>query len=449
MFGLNDIFKYIEKHQQSQRQDWADTLSEIVLEGKERTRIEKLEDLLSQNPPLPEAVYNQLLCLHEQGFLLPRRYESNFFKMYYHREKLKHLRQTYEKENSVFFENELQNISHDPTTVSHLRRIMPSDGFVVSPLRMPSWGYPLLIFGKVVSSYSIIIPTLLSVAYITLLERKILASRQFRFGPNKVSWVGILQPIADALKLFSKQVSSPFSGNLFIYVISPILSMLLMLIIWGLAPLIAGSLSFKYSSVIILVILRFSVYPLLLSGWSSNRKYAMLGSLRGVAQTISYEISLALILLTILLYTSSYEIEEIIKFSKLLSLLFVIPHISLLWVISCIAETNRTPFDFSEGESELVSGFNIEYGSGLFALIFIAEYGRIFFLSIISASILMRLMSRSIMTHTIIITLVFLWIWSRTTLPRYRYDLLMALAWKAFLPFSLGILELSLSLITT
>ena len=108
---------------------------------------------------------------------------------------------------------------------------MPSDGFVVSPLRMPSWGYPLLIFGKVVSSYSIIIPTLLSVAYITLLERKILASRQFRFGPNKVSWVGILQPIADALKLFSKQVSSPFSGNLFIYVISPILSMLLMLIV--------------------------------------------------------------------------------------------------------------------------------------------------------------------------------------------------------------------------
>ena len=107
VFGLNDIFKYIEKHQQSQRQDWADTLSEIVLEGKERTRIEKLEDLLSQNPPLPEAVSNQLLCLHEQGFLLPRRYESNFFKMYYHREKLKHLRQTYEKENSVFFEKSI------------------------------------------------------------------------------------------------------------------------------------------------------------------------------------------------------------------------------------------------------------------------------------------------------------------------------------------------------
>ena len=139
MFGLNDIFKYIEKHQQSQRQGWADTLSEIVLEGKERTRIEKLEDLLSQNPPLPEAVYNQLLCLHEQGFLLPRRYESNFFKMYYHREKLKHLRQTYEKENSVFFENELEYTLNDNSERSRqLGAACPLD---LRPLE----GFPLFI----------------------------------------------------------------------------------------------------------------------------------------------------------------------------------------------------------------------------------------------------------------------------------------------------------------
>merc|ERR1711862_227247 len=172
----------------------------------------------------------------------------------------------------------------------------------------------------------------------------------------------------------------------------------------------AGSLSLKYSSVIILVILRFGVYPLLLSGWSSNRKYAILGSLRGVAQTISYEISLALMLLTIILYTSSYEIEEIIKFSKLLSLLFVMPFISLLWVVSCIAETNRTPFDFSEGESELVSGFNIEYGSGGFALIFIAEYARIYFLSLLRVSIILGTSPSSILTHFMVISLVFFWI---------------------------------------
>ena len=373
VFGLNDLFKYMEKHQQSQRQDWADTLSEIALKGKERTQAEKLEDLLSQNPPLPEAVYNQLLCLHEQGFLRPRRYESNFFKMYYHREKLKRLKESYESENTVFYQNELQNSSQDATSVTHhLEAIYPLD---LGPFE----GFPLLIFGKIVASFSILIPTLLSVAYITLLERKILAFRQFRLGSNKVSWVEILQPIADALKLFSKQVSSPFSSNLFIYIIYPTLSILLMLIIWSLTPLIAGSLSLKYSCVIILVILRFGVYPLLLSGWPSNRKYAILGSLRGVAQTISYEISLALMLLTIILYTSSYEIEEITKFSKLLSLLFVMPLISLLWVISCIAETNRTPFDFSEGESESVSGFNNKYRSGLFTLIFIAEYGKIFF----------------------------------------------------------------------
>ena len=262
-------------------------------------------------------------------------------------------------------------LRHD-TTTHHLEAIYPLD---LGPFE----SFPLLIFGKIVASFSILIPTLLSVAYITLLERKILAFRQFRLGSNKVSWVEILQPIADALKLFSKQVSSPFSSNLFIYIIYPTLSILLMLIIWSLTPLIAGSLSLKYSCVIILVILRFGVYPLLLSGWPSNRKYAILGSLRGVAQTISYEISLALMLLTIILYTSSYEIEEITKFSKLLSLLFVMPLISLLWVISCIAETNRTPFDFSEGESESVSGFNNKYRSGLFTLIFIAEYGKIFF----------------------------------------------------------------------
>ena len=128
VFRLNDLFKYMEKHQQSQRQDWADTLSEIALKGKERTRIEKLEDLLSQNPPLPEAVYNQLLCLHEQGFLLPRRYESNFFKMYYHREKLMRLKETYENENHVFYQNELQNISSGTSERSrHLGAACPLD----------------------------------------------------------------------------------------------------------------------------------------------------------------------------------------------------------------------------------------------------------------------------------------------------------------------------------
>merc|ERR1712048_1292321 len=162
-----------------------------------------------------------------------------------------------------------------------------------------------------------------------------------------------------------------------------------------------------YTRILILVIISFGVYPLLLAGWASNRKYALLGGLRGVSQTISYEIRLALILLIFLIYFQNYSIDQLISNSQFSCIVIVCPVVTLFWLISCLAETNRTPFDFSEGESELVSGFNIEYGSGLFALIFIAEYGRIFFLSIISASILMRLMSRSIMTHTIIITLVF------------------------------------------
>jgi len=213
---------------------------------------------------------------------------------------------------------------------------------------------------------------------------------------------------------------------------------MLVLIVWMLVPLISGSLSVKYSSVIIVIILSFGVYPLLLSGWASNSKYAILGSLRGVAQTISYEISLALILLTFLLYANSYEFEEIIKFSKLFPLIMVLPFSCLLWLVSCIAETNRTPFDFSEGESELVSGFNIEYGSGLFALIFIAEYGRIFFLRMISSVLFLGIPLRSPFIHINITFLIFFWIWSRTTLPRYRYDLLISLAWKDFLPIALA-----------
>ena len=198
----------------------------MVQGGKKRTHAEKLEDLFSQSSPfIPEEFYNQLLCRHGRGFLLPSRHENNFQKIYNQRPELMRLKQTYESENRVYYQNELQNISSDSTERSrHLSAACTLD---IRPLE----GFPLFIFGKIVASFSILIPTLLSVAYITLLERKILAFRQFRLGLNKVSWVGILQPIADTLKLFSKQVNSPFSGNLFIYIISPILSMLLMLII--------------------------------------------------------------------------------------------------------------------------------------------------------------------------------------------------------------------------
>ena len=225
-FGLNDLLKYMENREHIQQQELVQTLVEIVKNGKKRIHTENLEELFSQSPPpLPEAFFNQLLRLHNQGFLVPSRHERNFYKMLNQRLELMRLKQTYETENRVFYQNELQNVSSDTSEGSrHLSAACTLD---IRPLE----GFPLFIFGKMVASFSILIPTLLSVAYITLLERKILAFRQFRLGSNRVSWVGILQLIADALKLFSKQVSSPFSSNLFIYVISPILGIFVMLII--------------------------------------------------------------------------------------------------------------------------------------------------------------------------------------------------------------------------
>ena len=280
-----------------------------------------------------------------------------------------------------------------------------------------------------------------------MLERKILGYRQYRLGPNKVRIAGILQPIADAVKLFSNQLESPFRRNFLIFFLSPIIRVFFILLIWSVIPLITGFHTFMFSIILFLIIIRFGVYPLLLAGWSSNRKYALLGGLRGVAQTISYEISLALILLIFLIYFNSYNLEYIVFKSLKISLIILCPLLVIFWVISCLAETNRTPFDFSEGESELVSGFNIEYGSGGFALIFIAEYARIFFLSRLTRFIGFGWSPINILRQIFSIILVFFWVWARATLPRFRYDLLIRLAWKRILPLTLGLLEFSLIII--
>jgi len=282
------------------------------------------------------------------------------------------------------------------------------------------------------------------VAFITLLERKILGYSQYRLGPNKVSAVGILQPISDAMKLFSNQNDGPFSRNYLLYLVSPIIRVLLILWLWSTSLTQSSYHEFNYSTLVILIILRFGVYPLLISGWSSNSKYALLGGLRGVAQTISYEISMALILFLFLIYINRYSVESVIFYSKYVSLLTVLPFIRLFWVISCLAETNRTPFDFSEGESELVSGFNIEYGSGGFAILFIAEYARIFFLRSLRRFFLWGIHPKIVLSQLLAVGLIFFWVWARSTLPRFRYDLLMGLAWKKILPLTLIFLEISI-----
>lgn len=266
-------------------------------------------------------------------------------------------------------------------------------------------------------------------------------------GPAKVRVLGFLQPIADAVKLFSNQIERPFSSNYVLYFLSPVGGICLILLIWRLVPLITGFHNFLYSVIIVVMLIRFGVYPLLTAGWASNRKYALIGGLRGVSQTISYEIRLALIIMIFLIYLNSYSLERMLINSSHICIFTITPLILFLWLISCLAETNRTPFDFSEGESELVSGFNIEYGSGGFALIFIAEYARIYFLRSLTSSLAFGWSVLNPIRNFISILIVFFWVWARATLPRFRYDLLINLAWKCILPSVLGVLELSLLIV--
>lgn len=280
---------------------------------------------------------------------------------------------------------------------------------------------------------------LVNVAFITLLERKILGYSQSRVGPNKPSFIGILQPIADAVKLFIKNFIISNKTLKLVFYFIPIVSLFLVLWVWLISPLESNITNFIFSAILLLIILRLNVYPLLLRGWASKNKYSIIGSLRRVAQTISYEIRLALILLIILLYYFCLSFDLLIIFKFYTKMFIVRPFIFALWLISRLAETNRTPFDFSEGESELVSGFNVEYGAGGFAIIFMAEYGRIFFLRILTR-VIFCFTRNFFLTSAMTAFIVFIWVWIRTTFPRYRYDLLINLAWKRFLPFTLTIL---------
>lgn len=275
-------------------------------------------------------------------------------------------------------------------------------------------------------------------AFITLLERKVLGYSQRRLGPNKPSYIGILQPVADAIKLFFKTFFSPNKRHKIVFYLGPRISLFLILWIWLAIPIKFENEFFAFSVILILIVLRLNVYPLLLSGWGSRNKYSIIGALRSVAQTISYEISLALIIFIVLIYIKLLSFDVFKKINFYYNCFVTLPTLFLLWLISGLAETNRTPFDFSEGERELVSGFNTEFGAGGFALIFIAEYGRIYFLSIVTG--LIFFWDKRFFRLRIWVTLViFTWVWTRTTFPRYRYDLLINLAWKSILPGVLGI----------
>nr|WDA96141.1 NADH dehydrogenase subunit 1 [Whitmania pigra] len=285
-----------------------------------------------------------------------------------------------------------------------------------------------------------LIMALMAMAFFTLLERKYLGYSQLRKGPNKVMLLGLPQPMADAMKLFLKEQNFPVSSNKLYFVCGPMLSLILALFLWSLFPSNNPGWWFKYSVLFFLCVSSVNVYSVLLSGWSSNSKYALLGSLRGVAQTISYEISMALILLIGLVVKMSMDMSKIslVSYSMILFMLFPVV---AMWFVTNLAETNRTPFDFAEGESELVSGFNIEYGSSLFALIFMAEYCNILFMSLVTSLVFMTCLLKFLSIGMIVFTMLFssLFIWVRATYPRMRYDLLMSLTWMMFLPLSIGV----------
>nr|UDF83755.1 NADH dehydrogenase subunit 1 [Trichopsidea sp.] len=286
----------------------------------------------------------------------------------------------------------------------------------------------------------LIICVMVGVAFLTLLERKVLGYIQIRKGPNKVGIAGIPQPFCDAIKLFTKEQTYPVLSNYISYYYSPIFSLFLSLLVWMCIPLVVKLYSFNLGILFFLCCTSLGVYTVMVAGWSSNSNYALLGGLRAVAQTISYEVSLALILLSFVFLIGGFNLIMFTNFQSYIWFIFFTFPLALVWFTSCLAETNRTPFDFAEGESELVSGFNVEYSSGGFALIFLAEYASILFMSMFFAVIFLGGDMFSFMFYFKLLFISFMYIWARGTLPRFRYDKLMYLAWKSFLPFSLNFL---------
>nr|QFZ89573.1 NADH dehydrogenase subunit 1 [Amynthas glabrus] len=287
-----------------------------------------------------------------------------------------------------------------------------------------------------------LIMALVAMAFYTLMERKFLGYFHLRKGPNKVGLMGIPQPFSDAIKLFVKEQAKPTPANKSPFMVAPTMALILALMMWVIYPHSHQSYFLQFSVLYFLCVSSMNVYATFMAGWSSNSKYALLGALRGVAQTISYEVSMSLILLSALVLVMTMDFTKMTGYSWILMMLMPL---TFAWFVTNLAETNRTPFDFAEGESELVSGFNVEYSSGLFAMIFMAEYMNILVMSLFTSIIFMS-MPNMFMSDMILLLktmlLAMLFVWVRATFPRMRYDHLMNLTWKSFLPLSLTCLML-------
>nr|AZB87509.1 NADH dehydrogenase subunit 1 [Sternopygus dariensis]QGZ07966.1 NADH dehydrogenase subunit 1 [Sternopygus dariensis] len=299
----------------------------------------------------------------------------------------------------------------------------------------------------VINPLAYIIPILLAVAFLTLIERKVLSYMQLRKGPNVVGPYGLLQPIADGIKLFIKEPVRPSTSSPFLFLATPMMALTLAMMLWAPMPMPYPITDMNLGILFILALSSLAVYSILGSGWASNSKYALIGALRAVAQTISYEVSLGLILLSIIIFTGGFTLQMFNITQETTWLLLPAWPLAAMWYVSTLAETNRAPFDLTEGESELVSGFNVEYAGGPFALFFLAEYANILLMNTLSTILFLgashiptlpELTSINIMIKAALLSVLFLWI--RASYPRFRYDQLMHLVWKNFLPITIALI---------
>jgi NADH-quinone oxidoreductase subunit H len=311
------------------------------------------------------------------------------------------------------------------------------------------YGLPTAI--TVAEVLAIIVPLLIAVAYLTFAERKVLAAAQLRKGPNVVGWFGLLQPIADGAKLLFKETVIPTGANRIVFLAAPIVTFSLSLVAWAVIPFDAGMVvaNINVGILYLFAISSLGVYGIIMAGWSSNSKYAFLGALRSAAQMVSYEVSIGFVMVSVLLCVGSLNLQAIVLAQK--NIWFCLPLLPMFVVffISGLAETNRSPFDLVEGESELVAGFFVEYSSMSFALFYLGEYANMILMSAMTSILFLGgwLAPLGVAPFTWvpgpiwfalkIAFVLFCFLWVRATFPRFRYDQLMRLGWKVFLPLSL------------
>jgi NADH-quinone oxidoreductase subunit H len=312
-------------------------------------------------------------------------------------------------------------------------------------------GYLLPTIIIVAQIVAVVAPLLLSVAYLTYAERKVLAGMQLRKGPNVVGPFGLLQPMADAVKLLFKETVIPSGANKVVFIAAPVVTFLLGLIGWAVIPFDDGMVlaDINVGILYLFAVSSLGVYGVIMAGWASNSKYAFLGALRSAAQMVSYEISIGFVIVTVLLCVGSLNLTEIVRAQN--GLWFALPLLPMfvIFFVSGLAETNRTPFDLPEAEAELVAGFNVEYSSMPFALFFLGEYANMILMSAMTTILFLggwlppfdvapfNWIPGPIWFAAKIAMVLFVFLWVRATFPRFRYDQLMRLGWKVFLPLSL------------